>query len=167
MVNQYSIIVSIQGVFFTLILLFEFIHSSLILFNRRFRHRNNIFILNICLSLIGTCVYFFIYFTLQYFDPRRILAVSTCSILFYVYNIASITTPFAFVNFTIYRFCTIVYHRKPFFKTKQWVIICIAIQHIAEFILAIPYIFKKQQTVSIMSLLSSLHYTILIDQLGM
>jgi hypothetical protein len=148
MVNQYSIIVNIQDAFFLLIILFAFIHSCFILFNRRFRHRNNIFILNICFSLIGTCVYFFIYFTLQYFDPQRFHAASTCIILYYAYDIASIITPFSFVNFTIHRFCTIVYHMKPFFKTKRWVIICIAIQHIAEFIVAIPYIFKKQQSVS-------------------
>ncbi len=150
MVDQYYIVLVLQDIFFALILLFAFIHSCLILFHRRFRHRNNIFILNICFSIMGTSLYLFVFFTMQYFDAKRLLAASTCDLVFYVYNIASTTTPYSFVNFTIYRFCTIVYHLKPFFKTKRWVIICITIQYIIELIVAIPYMFK-QQTVSITS----------------
>jgi len=148
MVDQYYIIIVVQDFFFVLIFFFSFTHSCLIVFNRRFHQHNNIFILNICISLICTTFYFALFFTMLYFDPRHLHAASTCSILFYAYNIASITTPFSFVNFTIHRFCTIVYHMKPFFKTKRWVIICIIIQRIGEFIVAIPYIFKKQQSVS-------------------
>jgi hypothetical protein len=71
MADQYYIANIIDDFLFALIILFAFIHSCFILFIRRFRHRNNIFIVNICFSLISNSIYFVIYFTMQYFDIRH------------------------------------------------------------------------------------------------
>jgi hypothetical protein len=151
MVDYHYLSMIIQDVLFALIVLLALIHSCFIIFIPRFRYTNNIFILNICFSLIGISVYFSVFFAMLYFDFLRILAIDTCGIVFYIYNIASITIPFSFLTFTIHRFCSIVYQEKPFFKTKRWVMICIGIQRIIELILAIPYIFAGS-TVSIASL---------------
>jgi len=151
MVNYQYLSVILQNIFFALIVFFALIHSCLILFIPRFRHTNNIFILNICLSLISISVYFSVFFVMLYFDVLRILAIDTCGIVFYIYNIASVTTPFSFLTFTIHRFCSIVYQGKPFFKSRRWAVICIGIQRIIELILAIPYLFAGSR-VSIASL---------------
>jgi len=144
MVDEFYIAVIIEDFFFSLILLIAFIYSCLILFIRRFHHRNNIFILNICFTIISAVVYFIIYFTMLYFDIQRLFASNMCIILFYAYNIASIAIPFSFVTFTVHRFCSVVYFTKPFFKTKQWIIICITSQWIGEFIISLPFIFRKE-----------------------
>jgi len=141
----------VEDILYALIVLFNIIHSCLILFNHRFRHRNNMFILNICFSLFAHVVYFGIYFNMQYFDSRRLFVLQMCNFLFYAYNIASVTTPLSFVTFTIHRYCSLVYHTKPFFKGQRWVVICIASQRIAELILALPYVLRIQP-VSIASL---------------
>ena len=151
MVDYQYLSMIIQDVLFALIALLALIHSCFIIFIPRFHHTNNIFILNICFSLIGISVYFSVFFAMLYFDVLRLLALDTCGTVLYVYNIASNTLPFSFLTFTIHRFCSIVYQEKPFFKTKQWVMICIGIQRIIELILALPYIFAGS-TVSLTSL---------------
>jgi KISS1 receptor len=151
MVDRYYITVIFQNFLYGLILLFAFIYSCLILFIRRFRHRNNIFILNICLSIIAFSIYFVIYFTMSTFVPQLLWVPNLCSVLYYVYCIVNITIAFSFISFTVHRFCSIVYHIKPFFKTQRWVLICIASQRIIELILALPCLLKRP-TVSITAL---------------
>ncbi|UJR14440.1 hypothetical protein I4U23_001437 [Adineta vaga] len=118
--------------------------SISILFIERFRHRNNMIIFNICFTVICCCVYFFIHFTLSYFDPQRLYAQHLCILLFYANNIANISIPFAFVTFTIHRYFFIIYHTKVFFKSRQWVIICIASQWILTFFLSLPFVFRSE-----------------------
>ncbi|CAF1270253.1 unnamed protein product [Rotaria sordida] len=78
------------------------------------------------------------------FDIRRLYVSRTCTLLFYAYNVAGVAVPFAFVTFSINRLCLIVYHAKPFFKKKRWLIICIVCQWIGEFIISLPSIFRKE-----------------------
>jgi hypothetical protein len=151
MLDGYYIVLILQDILYALIFLFNFIHSCLILFNRNFRHLNNMFLLNICFSLFTHVVFFLTYFNMLYFDFGRLFVLKTCNFLFYAYNIASITTPLSFVTFTIHRYCSIVHYTKPFFKRTRWVIICIASQRIAELIIASPYVLRIQP-VSIASL---------------
>ena len=129
---------------FSLILFLAFIYSIPIVIIPRFRHRYNIFILNACLAIIGTCAYFIVYFAMIYFDIGRLFASQWCIILFYAYNIASVQIPFAFVCYSVHRYCSIIYHTKAFFKTKRWAAICIASQWIAEFALSLPFILRNR-----------------------
>jgi hypothetical protein len=145
MADKYYITIIIQDFLFTLILLSAFIYSYLILFIRRFHHRNNIFILNICFTIISTSIFFLIFGTVGYFDPQSLYTTYMCLLWLYAYNIASIEIPFSFVTFAVHRFCSTVYHTKPFFKTKRWVVMCIASQWIGEFIISLPFIFRKQR----------------------
>lgn len=134
-----------MDILFALILLFAFVYSLFILFIRRFHSHNNVFILNMCFAIIGFCIYFTIYFTMVYFDYRLVYAPNTCIILFYTYNIASIGVQFSFLAFSIHRFWSIVYNTIPFVKTKRWVSICIGSQWIAQCVLSLPFVLRKEQ----------------------
>jgi len=133
----------LQDIVFVLALLLTIVYSILILFIRRFHHRNNIFTLNICSTIISAAVFFIIDLTMAYFDPQTLYAPNSCIILLYAYNIACIGIPFSFITFSVHRLCFIVYYTKPFFNTKRWIVMCIASQWISEFILSLPYIFKE------------------------
>ncbi|CAF0937562.1 unnamed protein product [Rotaria sordida] len=52
--------------------------------------------------------------------------------------IFTIQVPCSFVAVSIHRCCSIVYYTKSFFKTKQWIILCIGSQWLLGFILSIP-----------------------------
>jgi hypothetical protein len=128
---------SVQYSLYTAILFIAVVYSCLIIFLRRFHHRNNIFILNLCINIIFTCVYFIIYFKAVYFN----IPPGLCIFFHYAFNVASIEIPFALVVFTVHRFCSIVYHTKPLFKTKQWIAICISSQWIGQFVISLPFVF--------------------------
>ncbi len=79
---------------------------------------------------------------MSYFENARLVTPQSCAILYYAYSIAVIGIPFAFVTFTVHRFCSIVFHTKPLFKTKKWVMICIASQWIGEGIVSLPFVLR-------------------------
>ena len=142
--NIGDIINIVQGSLYGLNLLVALLYSCSILFIRRFHHLNNIFILNICISITITWIYFIIYFLVADYEyPRQI-----CDLLYYAFNIASIEVPFAFVAFSIHRLCSLKYHTKPFFKKQRWVGICIATQWISQFIISLPF-FARSERVNI------------------
>ncbi|CAF1386025.1 unnamed protein product [Adineta steineri] len=80
---------------------------------------------------------------MRYFELQILFAPNMCILVFYAYNIAGIAIPFAFLTFTVHRFCSIVYHTQPFFKKKRWVGICIASQWIILFVISLPFIFRN------------------------
>jgi hypothetical protein len=145
MADIFYISTVLQVTLYLLILLLASVYSMLILLNRRYRHRNNIFILNTCLTTMISCIYFTVYFTMFYFDIQRLYAPDMCNVLFDVHNIASIGIPFAFVTFTVDRFCSIIYHTKDLFKRKRWVAICIASQWISECAVSVPFVLRKER----------------------
>lgn len=145
MVDKLYVKTILQIILFSLNTLLALIYSILILFIRRNHHKNNIFILNICLNIIGTCVYFIIFYILLYFNPQKLFISNMCNFLLYAYNVTSIEIPFAFVAFSAHRLCTVLYHRKAFFKTKKWIGICISSQWICVFVLSLPYVFRTER----------------------
>ncbi|CAF1365890.1 unnamed protein product [Adineta steineri] len=136
--DAYSILEIVRNIVYSGVLLIALVYSCLILLISRFRHQNNMFILNLCVNTMTTCIYFIIYFYAIYYDMPQ----SMCILFNYAFNIASIQIPFAFVAFTVHRFCVIVYHTKALFKTKQWVVICILTQWIAQFVISLPFVFE-------------------------
>ncbi|CAF3816111.1 unnamed protein product [Adineta steineri] len=143
MVDISYIFIITEDILLAIALLLTLIFSALILLIPHLRHRNNMIIINICCSIIGSCIFFFIYFTMNYFDPQHLFASQLCILLFYAYNIASIGVPFAFITFTVHRYFYIVYHTKSFFKAKRWVVICIASQWISEFVISLPFVLRQ------------------------
>jgi hypothetical protein len=142
MVDIFLLYTILEVSFLILALILTLIYSISILFIRRFCHRNNMLTLNICCTILSSSVYFIIYCIMGYVDNERLKAPDLCIILYYGFSIASIGMPFCFVTFTVHRFCSIVYHMKQFFKTKTWIIICIAGQWISEFILSLPFVLR-------------------------
>jgi hypothetical protein len=143
MVDIFYITTVIQASLFGLVLLFTLLYFISILSIRRFHHRNNIFILNVCFTIITTAIFFTIYFKMAYFDFQRLYTPNSCIILFYALNIASIGIPFAFVAFSVHRLCSIVYHTKVFFKKKRWTAICITSQWITEFVISLSFLIRQ------------------------
>jgi len=141
--NLYNILTTVQDTLYATIIFIALIYSCLIIFLRRFRHRNNIFILNLCISVIFTGIYFIAYFYVIYFN----ISPPLCIFFHYAFNVASMEIGFAFLAFTIHRFCSIIYHTKPFFKTKRWVAICIISQWIGQFVISLPFVFAQQNEV--------------------
>ncbi|UJR16769.1 hypothetical protein I4U23_003669 [Adineta vaga] len=92
---------------------------------------------------MASAIFFIIYLILTNFDARRFIISDVCLVIYYAYSIASIQMPFAFVTFTVHRFCSILYHTRPFFRTNKWVFICIAGQWISEFLISLPFIFRS------------------------
>lgn len=154
MTNPWYISVILQDLLFAIILLLVMFYSILILSIRRFRHRHNMFIVNICLSISGTSVFFVIYFTMVYFDVQRLYVSHMCLVLLYAFNIASIAIPFSFVIFSVHRFCFIVYYEKVFFKSKLWVVICIVIHWLLQLILSLPFILRQERVNKLIRLIS-------------
>lgn len=131
--DQYDTLVTVSSIVFTLTAFLALIYSCLILFNRRFHHANNIFILNICINIITCCVYFTTYFQVRFWN----MSIPVCVIFLYCFNIASMQIPFAFLTFTLHRFFSILYYTNGFFKTKRWISLCISIQWISQFIISL------------------------------
>ncbi|UJR16767.1 hypothetical protein I4U23_003667 [Adineta vaga] len=92
---------------------------------------------------MASASFFLIYYLLSAFDVRRMIISEVCLLVYYAYGIASIQVPFAFVTFTVHRFCLILYYTRPFFRTKKWVLVCIAGQWISEFLISLPFIFRS------------------------
>jgi hypothetical protein len=118
--------------------LLAFIYSLPIVCVRRFRHRNNIFTLNVC-------------FAIALFGLSRL--VTTMSPLFgyslafvrnkwpwlYVLQIVSdVGIPYTLVLVSFHRCFAIVHPYKTMFRTNRWMVACIAGQWILVGLLSIP-----------------------------
>ena len=143
MADLYKIFTIVQYCVYSVILFISVVYSILIICVRRFRHQNNIFILNLCITIILTCIYFMIYFKAIYFDK----STAECILFHYTFNIALVQIAYAFVAFTIHRFCSVVYNANNFFKTKRWVMIFISSQWIFQWILSLPFVFVNYNEV--------------------
>lgn len=134
-------LIYIQIIVYIIIVSIAFVYACLILSIRRFRRTNNIFIANICLSILSSSIYFIMYFQgiVIYDSP------SLCKIFFFAFNIACINIPFSIVAFTVHRFCLVIYHQKDFFKKKRWVVICITSNWIVQCIISLPFISISNQ----------------------
>lgn len=122
------------------------IYSCLIICLRRFHHRNNVFILNLCINTIFTCLYFIIYFNAGSF----VISPTGCIFFNYAFNVASVELAYAFLAFSVHRFCSVVYHNRPLFKTKKWIAICFSSQWIGQFAISLPFFFGTYK-VSVLS----------------
>lgn len=127
-----------DSIFYATIII-ALLYSCLIIFLRRFHQRNNVFIVNLCINTICTCVFFVIYFKAVYYD----ISPELCVFFHYAFNVVSMQVAFAFVAFSIHRFCTILYHTKAWLKTKLCIVICISSQWLGQFIISLPFVFAR------------------------
>jgi hypothetical protein len=122
-------------------ILLALIYSFPILIFRRFHHRLNMLTVNICVSLILSSTYWMGYFIMWEYYIQYLFTEMTCTFLFYLQTINSCEVSFTFAVLTINRFCSIVYPAKVFFRTKKFVVICVASQWIAVCLVSLPFAF--------------------------
>ena len=137
-----------EGIAFTLVqivlaaitILAALIYSLPIVCIRRFHHRNNIFTLNVCLTMMLCCVvYAFILVLSLLPGPSRHgrwLTVLKTEI--------EVSVVVSFVLVSVHRCCSIVYHRNKFFRSKQWVMACLAGEWILASIICVPFVVKSK-----------------------
>jgi hypothetical protein len=140
MIDSEQIFSLLRIILFGLIALVASIYSIPILVIPRFHRRNNILTLNICLATICCCLYWFVFYimlTLNTLGTYTFL-LNACVFVFIVPTILTLQIPLSFVTVSINRFCSVVYYRKNFFTTKQWILICILSQWILGTIFTLP-----------------------------
>jgi hypothetical protein len=137
-VNISSILSILRIILFPLIIILCLVYSIPIILIRRFRHRANIFTVNICLATIGCSIYYIIFFIIYDYDIELMLIDNICNWLKYIRIVSPCQVSFAFVIVSINQFISMIYSSKPFFKTKRWVIICIIGQWVLGFIVSLP-----------------------------
>lgn len=152
--DEYETLITVLTVVYSVTGFFALIYSCLIIFNRRFHHSNNIFILNICINIITSCIYFTTYFQIRFWN----MPIFVCVIFFYCFNIASMQIPCSVLIFTIHRCCLIFYHTNQFFKRKRWIIFCISMQWFIQFIVSLPRPLY-QYTVNIICLIFFVYFS--------
>ena len=143
----------------TLDLIFSIVHATLlgsvalvaliyslpILYVRRLQHRNNIFTLNVCLSTILCCL---VYGTTlsplrSSYSFANFIIVNPCATI--LQALLGIAPIMSLVLVALHRCCSIVYHQKKFFRSKQWVVACLGGQWILSIILCLPFLIDPKQ----------------------
>lgn len=129
---------SLQTILFILIILLALIYLMPIIFLTRFHRRNNVLTLNVCVATIFCCAVWLP-------DAKIFTSADTLARWeqFYTYlrvlqTLFTIQVPFSFVLVSIHRYCSIVYRKQSFFKTKRWIVLCIASQWSLGTVLAWP-----------------------------
>ncbi|CAF3228457.1 unnamed protein product [Rotaria socialis] len=122
---------------FTLIIVLALIYSIPIICIRRFHRNNHMLTLNICFATIFCGLSWFS------LDAVALLIGRDGNIsLFAIFNMITfaftIQVPFSFVVASIHRCCSIIYHAKAFFKTRQWIALCIGSQWLLCLVLSLP-----------------------------
>jgi hypothetical protein len=116
------------------------IYSLPILFVKRFRHRTNILTLNICLTIMCFSAIHIVCSVITVYYPKILLNSFVCNLTTYIRIMISFQTAFAFVTVSIHRLGCVVYCSNVFFKTKKWVIVCIASQWIIGLIAPLVFL---------------------------
>jgi len=62
-----------------------------------------------------------------------------CVLFQYFQTVVNCQEIYSLCNVSINRFCIILYHNKPLFKTQRWILTCIVIQWLIGVILPLPF----------------------------
>ena len=143
MADLIYIFVLLEDCFVALAAFFILLYLIIVLCVRRLRNVHNALTLNVFCSIIAASTFFSVYFSLNYFDARRLYNPHLCIVLFYAYGLTATAIQFAFVTFSIHRYFSIVHHTKPFFRRKQWIVMCIAGQWLIQCVAAAPFVLRR------------------------
>ena len=149
MTNLQRIFALVKITVFGIDILLAWIYFLSILFNRRVHHHLSALTINICLSMICTAMYYMAFFIEEEFNSQNLFTDRICSFLFYLQSICNCLTPFSLSILTIHRFCAIKYSTKRFFKTKIFLMICIASQWIVACVISLPFQLNIQPVMNI------------------
>jgi hypothetical protein len=142
MVDVPVIIDFVQIGLFGVIVLLALVYSISIIFIRQFHHRINIFTVNVSVAALCCSLYWIIVCIMTVVNVRQLYAVKYCSLLIYAQMMCTLQLPLALVVVSIHRLCSIVYHTKIFFKSRKWVIMCVACQWISGIVVSLPLLIR-------------------------
>ena len=134
-----------------IIALFALVYSLPILCVRRFHHRNNIFTLNVCLTSIICAAVYGIVFIRPLLGYEFMNFVTHLPWLMVMQTLIGCSVMLSFVLVAFHRCCSIVCHSVRFFRTKRWVMVCLAGEWVLAAIICLPFLVdpKKVRLVSI------------------
>ena len=168
MAGIYYTFIIVENFLIGILVVLTLIYAGSVLSVDRFRHFNNMYVLNICLAIAGSAIYFGVYFTMRYYSRENLFAPNLCTFGWYTYALASIEMQFSFITFSVHRFCAVVYHQLAVFKRKIWFATCIITQWLLQCLICLPFVFRAQP-VSInffyLSFILSQYSSVLSDQL--
>ena len=111
--------------------LLALVYSVPIVFIRRFQRRHSIFTVNVCLAVVLLGVSSFVHFMWIAIDPSYTPQMPMFRCLNSLRALAGTSLPLAIVVVPCHRCISIVYSDTRFFRTKQWITVCIVCQWIA------------------------------------
>ena len=125
-----------------LLIIFACIYASPVCFLSRFRSPIDVIILNVCMTFIGSAV-FWIVACMIYFNRGLtfdIISQQRCSVLNSVETILNCYAIYSLCSVSIYRFCSIHYSNRLLFRTRRWVCFSILITWFTTICLTLPHI---------------------------
>ena len=134
----------------SIITLLALIYSLPILCVRRFHHRNNMFTLNVCWTTILCALVYGVVFIRPLLGQASVHFISENPWLIVLQIFIGASLMLSFVLVAFHRCCSIVFHRIRFFRTKQWVMVCLAGEWTLAATICIPFLVdpKKVRLVS-------------------
>ena len=139
MVTQLAVTLSIVEIILAAItVLLSLTYSLPILCIRRFQHHNNIFTLNVCLTTILCSIVYGISFVWPLFGDAYLQSIHRNRWLSNIQTLVGASLLLSFGLVAFHRCCSIVYYQNRFFRTKQWVMVCLASQWILATLISFP-----------------------------
>ena len=109
-----------------------------IIFLPRFYHRNNFLTLNVCIANILCFLVWLPDDPLFMSDGSRVWQNKFYISLKIFQTLLTVQLPLSFALISVHRYCSIVYRKKGFFKTKRWIVLSITLQWTFGILLSIP-----------------------------
>lgn len=137
---DFQLIASYLGIsLFGIIIIIALIYSIPIIFLKRFHHRHSVLTLNICFATIICSSYWFIFYLISQLDLSRIVIylINYCRFASIVPVILTVQVPFSFVTVSVNRLFALISNH-PFFKTKFWIGLSVALQWCLCSLLPLP-----------------------------
>ena len=128
----------------TIIISLTLVYSIPLILIRRFRHPIHMLTIDVCIAALCCSIYWIVYYIMTDIYGQQFYSVKLCSLVSYTQTMCTVQVPLAFTMFSIHRLCCIVYHNKVFFKSKQWVLMCVTCQWMVGLIIPLPLFIRNQ-----------------------
>ena len=102
--------------FLSLLFILCMLYIIPILFIKRFHNSNNIFTVNICLTITFCTLYHLIYFIMLINTKTIYINKYYCHLIEYFRIMITCQIGYSFLTISIYRYTIVIYHWKTFFK---------------------------------------------------
>ncbi len=110
---------------------------------QRLRHRSHVFTISVCGAILCCSIYWLVCYVMTDTNGQQFYNAKTCSLVFYMETMCTLQVPLALMVVSIHRLCCVVYYNKLFFKSKQWISICIICQWMVGIIMSLPIFIRN------------------------